>query len=62
MLLLVYFSFGLFAGADANGKEINVEETPAHAEPTLAYNVEETRKEDSTDENLDADEIGRAHV
>lgn len=54
-------SFNLFAGADANDKEISLEETLAHAEPTLAYNAEETRKEDSTDdelENLDAEDYG----
>ena len=50
-----------FAGADANDKEINLEDTLAHAEPTLAYNAEETGKEDSTDdehENLDAGDYG----
>ena len=54
-------SFDLFVGADANGKEINLEENLAHAEPTLAYNAEETKTEDSTDDeqdNLDADDYG----
>lgn len=61
LLLLFYFSSGLFAGVEANGKEINLEETLAHAEPTLAYDAEESRKEDSTDdehEHLNADEYG----
>lgn len=54
-------SFDLFLGADANDKDINLEETLAHAEPTLAYDAEETRKDDSTDdehEHLDADDYG----
>lgn len=49
-------SFDLFAGADANGKE-----TLANAEPTLACNAQETKAEDSTDdelENVDADDFG----
>ena len=54
--IFVLLSFDLFAGADANGKE-----TLANAEPTLACNAEETKTEDSTDdelENLDADDFG----
>ena len=54
--IFVLLSFDLFAGADANGKE-----TLANAEPTLACNAEETKTEDSTDdelENVDADDFG----
>ncbi|KAJ7387506.1 hypothetical protein OS493_000836 [Desmophyllum pertusum] len=42
--------------ADANDRKIEVEETPADAEPTMAYNTEELAKEDSTDDEHDNDE------
>ena len=61
MLFLSCLSFDLFTGADVNDKDINLEETPTPAEPTLAYNAEETKTGDSTDDenaHLDAEDYG----
>lgn len=60
-VIFVLLSFGLFAAAHVNDKDINLEETLTHAEPTLANNAEETKTEDSTDDehaHLDADDYG----
>ena len=51
----------LFSDADGKGKKTSVDETPAPAEPTVAYNREEMEKEDSTDDehhNGDDDDYG----
>ena len=60
-IIFVLLSFDLFTGADVNDKDVNLEKTLTHTEPTLAYNAEETKTEDSTDDelaHLDADDYG----